>query len=440
MVDRAEAPAPTQAVALSSRIASLDMLRGFAIMWVILFHLWGDVKIGPRMPRVYQADFRDHLLNGELGGALTSGIDVFCRLGYLGVPLFMMFSGLSLYLSASRPGARSSALDFYRKRLRKVLVPYWVALVVFWLGAIVAAALQVYWNGHSFMYQYHHGVSIAVFDTIDVTWQKALLHVTMVPRLFGDVWLNTPPAGVWFVVLIVQYYLLFPVLRPLLDRVGPVAFLLGAMGIELATRAVTVALYGGLLAPTALHVITAWAPARISEFAIGMAAGYLMVHRPQLLRRYMTAPMDVAGIVVLGLAGLVAGTTLDWDARYLQIINNAVVITGISAIALALIVKTPGLLESNPAGRVLAWVGILSYAMLIVNEPMRLLHNAIRVNMADEWRWAFLVVVYVPVGALLAWPLAKVLGLLPEARAAAPVSAAARPAQALAPAGGDVTA
>lgn len=432
MADQAGTSAPARAAAPAERILSLDMLRGFAIMWVILFHLWGDVKVGPKLPRDYQGDFLHHLTGGKFADAFTLGIDAFCRLGYLGVPLFMTFSGLSLYLSAARPGARSSFLDFYRKRLRKILVPYWVGFVVFWLGACLVALLQVYWNGHGFAYQYHHGVKLAVFDTIDLTWQKALLHTMLVPRLFSDVWMNTPPGGLWFVVLIVQYYLLFPLLRPLLDRIGPLPFLAGALTIELATRAVLIALYGGLLNATALHVVTTWAPARFSEFAIGMAAGYVIVHRPQLLRGYMTAPADVAGIVVLGLVAMIAGTTVEWDSEYLSIVNGPLAIVGLSAIALVLIVKTPGLLEANPLGRLLAWVGVLSYAMLIVNEPMRLVQSAVRGNVSHDWWWAFLVVVYVPIGALLAWPLAKVLGLLPPPRPAP--STAEHPARALAPA------
>jgi peptidoglycan/LPS O-acetylase OafA/YrhL len=431
MVDQAGASASARAVAPSSRIGSLDMLRGFAIMWVVLFHLWGDVKIGAHLPRYYETRLFDRVTGGEFNGVFTLSIDAFCRLGYLGVPLFMMFSGLSLYLSASRPGPGLSVLTFYRKRLGKVLVPYWVGFGVIWLGACLVAALQVYWQGGSFMFQYHHGVTVAGFDVIDLTWEKALLHMALVPRLFSDVWLNTPPGALWFVALIVQYYLLFPLLRPLLDRVGPLPFLAGALTIELATRAVIIAMYGGLFAPTAFHVTTVWAPARITEFAIGMAAGYVMVHRPRLLRVYMTAPGDIAGIVALGLLALVVGTTTEWDSRYVPIINNALVIFGLSAISLVLIVKAPGLLESNPLGRLLAWVGVMSYAMLIVNEPMRLLQSAIRGNVSNEWWWAFLIVVYVPVGALLAWPLAKILGLLPPPRAA--TREAARPTQALTP-------
>ena len=43
----------------STRFASIDVLRGFAIVWVILFHLWGDLEFFPGAPRVYYHQLAD---------------------------------------------------------------------------------------------------------------------------------------------------------------------------------------------------------------------------------------------------------------------------------------------------------------------------------------------------------------------------------------------
>jgi hypothetical protein len=67
--------------------------------------------------------------------------------------------------------------------------------------------------------------------------------------------------------------------------------------------------------------------------------------------------------------------------------------------------------------RALATVGVMSYAVLIVNDPLRLVASQLRLEqVSDAVWWTFLVAVYVPISILLAWPLARVLGLLPKGR------------------------
>ena len=81
----------------SGRIVAIDITRGFAICWVVLYHLWSDL----RYPNVYpqQGDaFRavpHRFAEGNVVGGLTAISDAFFRVGYLGVPLFMLLSGLS---------------------------------------------------------------------------------------------------------------------------------------------------------------------------------------------------------------------------------------------------------------------------------------------------------------------------------------------------------
>jgi hypothetical protein len=68
--------------------------------------------------------------------------------------------------------------------------------------------------------------------------------------------------------------------------------------------------------------------------------------------------------------------------------------------------------------RAIATLGVMSYAVLIVNDAMRLVASQLRVEGVDgaAW-WIFLVAIYVPFSVLLAWPLAIMLGLMPRRRA-----------------------
>jgi hypothetical protein len=76
--------------------------------------------------------------------------------------------------------------------------------------------------------------------------------------------------------------------------------------------------------------------------------------------------------------------------------------------------------------RAVATLGMMSYAILIINECMRLVASQVRIeNPSNEVWWTFIVAIYVPVTVLLAWPVAHLLGLMPQ-RAPQPVRIAAR--------------
>ena len=80
-------------------------------------------------------------------------------------------------------------------------------------------------------------------------------------------------------------------------------------------------------------------------------------------------------------------------------------------LALPLLVKPPSRIDRSVPVRALTTVGVMSYALLIVNDPMRLVASQLRVeDVPGAVWWTFLVAVYVPLSVVLAWPLAKVLG------------------------------
>jgi hypothetical protein len=65
--------------------------------------------------------------------------------------------------------------------------------------------------------------------------------------------------------------------------------------------------------------------------------------------------------------------------------------------------------------RAIATIGVMSYAILIMNDAMRLIASQIRIeNPPDAVWWTFLVAVYVPASIALAWPAARLLGLMPS--------------------------
>jgi hypothetical protein len=94
--------------------------------------------------------------------------------------------------------------------------------------------------------------------------------------------------------------------------------------------------------------------------------------------------------------------------------------------ALPLLCKRPGALEGSAPARALVALGVISFTALIVNDAMRYVGSFLRTqDLPNAVWWFFLWVIYIPAAsALIAYPMAKLFGLLPKQRA--PVEAPAR--------------
>ncbi len=403
-------------VPLSGRVIAIDIVRGFAILWVILYHLWTDIRFLTILS--VQDTFRavpNEIAAGTFPGSLTAVSDAFLRVGNLGVPLFMMLSGLSLTLVAMRRDRPLDAPRFVYQRFRRVMIPYWVGFV--WTLAFAAVVAFVQWQrlgGEGFLHYYQHG-------DVKINGEQLLAGALLVPRMFANDLQFAPEGSLWFVVVILQYYLLFPLLLPVLKRIGPWLFLAAALAITLTALNIIVAMDGNLLVKR--HLIETAVPFRIFEFALGMTAGYLMVERPAFITEYLRVPLDIAGIVFIGGLLFIGGVML--DAVGVQgAFQVPMVVLGMTLIVLPLIAKTPGLVETTAPGRIMAWVGVISYTVLIVNEPLRsVTHHMTVENAGDRWMFLWVGVLYIPLTLLVARPLAVLLGLVDRAPKAGAVAA-----------------
>ena len=391
----------------SGRIVAIDIIRGFAILWVVLYHLWTDI----RYPNVYPAQgdaFRavpHRFAEGNLAGGLTAISDAFFRVGYLGVPLFMMLSGLSLTVVAlRRERPAESASRFLYRRLRRVMLPYWAGFAL--TLAFAAALAFVQWERHG-------GAGYVDYlqnGDIRVDGGALFAGALLVPRIVRDEWQFAPEGSLWFVLVIVQYYLLFPVLLPGLRRAGPWLFLASTLFITLASLGAMVIIDGDLLGHRSW--VEMGSPFRLFEFGAGMTLGYLIVRRPQTLLAVESVAVTLVSVSG-GTAVFVAGCLIAPDGGALATLQSPAIVLGLAMVFVPLIVKTPGLLEVSAPGRALAWVGVISYTVLIVSEPLRsVTHTMSAERAADAWIVLWASAIYIPLTLILARPLAVLLGLV----------------------------
>lgn len=430
-----------------SRVASIDILRGIAIAWVLLFHLWGDLEFFPGVPRVYyeQLTWQFKQANGPWA-ILTAITDLVFRDGFQGVPLFMMISGVSLTIAAYRAGDGVNWPRFFVARFRKLLVPYWAGVALTYAVIAAIAWRQASLDGGTFSRHIGDGVTISLHSIVNVDRGIVFASITLLPRLLSADKFFAPQLALWFVGLLAQYYLLFPMLFFAMRRLGVLPFLLLAFATTVGANAWAVHQYGAL--ELKFWLVTAWAPFRLFEFTAGMGIGWLLVAPDgRQVLAFLRRPGVAIGLVVLGITVHTFGDLLigRWSGEqlvardnglYWQALALPLTTLGLTLLALPLLTRRPSRIDLILPVRAFASIGVMSYALLIVNDPMRLVASELRLEAIPGvvW-WVFLIGVYVPVSLIIAWPLAHVLGLMPKHRTqpTAPLSNTGRIPSAVAP-------
>lgn len=394
---------------MRTRLASIDIARGFAILWVIAYHTWTDL----RFPNVYpvQADaFREvtrQFGDADVSGVLAAAGEAFLRVGYLGVPLFMMLSGYSLTLSAlARGAAPPREARLLPRRLRRLLIPYWSGFAITVTFACALALVQ---------WQRHGG---APFDDylrngdINLHNDQLVAGALLLPRMFRDEWQFAPEGSLWFVLVVVQYYLLFPLLLAALVRFGPRLLTAATLAITLVSLVAMVAFNGDLVQHRSW--IEMAVPFRVFEFGAGMGLAHLLANPGGAARVPQNAALTPT-IIIAGLVTFVAGCLIAPNDGYVAVLQWPLIVAGLALMAAPLLATSAGALESAPPLRALAWVGVVSYTVLIVNEPLRSVTHTMRAEGAPTvWLTLWVIGGLLPLTCMIARPLARLLALVPR--------------------------
>lgn len=334
-------------------LPALDGLRGMALIWVVIFHL--HVLHAPGDPWMALAD-SSRFVEPVLGA------------GYLGVDLFFLLSGFLLALPWFAHGMRGlpapSARAFYARRVRRIAPAYYAQLIL--LFALVLPLLRGldYWRSDLYVYLYN------------LVAHAAFLHNTT-PLSSGSMQVN---GALWTLAVEAQFYLLVPLVAPLVLRWPYRAFAAG-LAISIAWRfAIRDGLEPLVAWEMALGRRWAWTeesvrsmllhqlPAYCAHFALGMALGYAWLAR----RERSGAPsrgLDAALVVALGI--------LYWsiaiDGRLAGELSWAIPVL---SLAFALWwAAVGGGARTVLGGGPLAFVGRVSYSAYLVHLPLLLVWN-----------------------------------------------------------------
>jgi exopolysaccharide production protein ExoZ len=269
------------------RNQSLDLLRGIAILLVVLVHC------------------------REESSGVVPGLSWFAgAFGGLGVQLFFIVSGYTMMLTFGDKVDLAAARSFYLRRFFRIAPLFWVAIVFYMLVT----------RGRGITNFAPDGVSVS-----DVVLTFFFLHSTSVTAY------NSVVPGGWSIAVEMQFYLLFPLLIYLFRRPGGATLcyalialvsLIGQFVVEPILIPRLAASLPASQAYLAEGVFTSWLPRQAICFGFGIllydhielknrpAFGALILLGAALLLR--PHGPQVALLALLALGVLVSNVSLSW--------------------------------------------------------------------------------------------------------------------------------
>jgi len=332
---------PSPAVRL--RLHYLDGLRGLAALFVVMHHayygLTGEAALPP----------------------LAARLTYWLFLGRSAVDIFIVLSGYCLMLPVVRAGTGrlpSGPAEFFRRRARRILPPYYAALGVTLLGIAAVPALRdashplALWNG-----------ALPAW-----TWGAIGSHLLLVHN-FDPAWHSKIDYPMWSVATEWQIYFLFPLLLlPVWRRLGPAAAVLAAFAASL----IPLALFFDRLSGVSPHFL--------GLFALGMAAADLNFSPRASLAHWRDKLPWGALSAALGVA-LVLASLRHWSEP-LAVAFKDILVGGATACLLVYCTRFLTRRHEESAGRNAPLVlrlcesrpavalGVFSYSLYLIHAPV----------------------------------------------------------------------
>jgi peptidoglycan/LPS O-acetylase OafA/YrhL len=341
------------------RLLWIDISKGLAILVVAYFHFFRTYFQYGALP---PADW-----NGFAVSALTILRLVWFKvsgLGFHAVGVFIILSGWTLMQSTMRR-AESGPMAWgawYRARFLRLYPMYWVAHLVYLLSPFVAR-----------------------LEPVDDRIILSLLGLRFIDIQMNFMYLN---AAWWYFSMLIQFYLIFPLLFLAARHFGPWRFLLIACLAGFFARYVLLVLWP----QNGLWVLGGFAICRLPEFAVGMS---LAMWHARSTARVEWFLLRGAGLF-LGLILYPAALQL-YDGLYEYIFVDFA--TG--TCCMLEIVGIAGIISAfkEPA-KLFGLVGLYSYGLYLIHQPY-VIWLGLRIR--QQPIWMFLLISVVTLAVLSAW-------------------------------------
>src|SRR5438876_5368707 len=341
------------------RLLWIDISKGLAILFVAYFHFCSTYFQHGVLPPPDWSNLAVSVLTIlRLVWSKVSG------LGFHAVGVFIILSGWPLMQSTMRR-AESGAIAWgmwYRARFLRLYPMYWVAHLVYLVSPFVAR-----------------------LEPVDSRIILSLLGLRFIDIQMNFMYLN---AAWWYFSMLIQFYLIFPLLFFATRRFGPWRFLLIACAAGFFARYLLLVVWP----QNGLWVLGGFAMCRLPEFAIGMS----------LAMWHNQSPTRVEWFLLRG-AGLVVGLILYPAALQLYhgLYDYIFVDFATGTCCMLEVVGIAGIISlfQRPA-KVFGVVGVYSYGLYLIHQPY-VIWLGLRIR--EQPIWMFLLIAVATLAVLSAW-------------------------------------
>src|ERR1700736_4065048 len=308
------------------RLLWIDISKALAIIFVVYFHFFRTVFEHYQLPPNDWSNLATATMS-----ILRSAWWEISGLGFHAGGAFIILSGWTLTESALRREKSGTVgwSQWFVGRFVRLYPMYWVAHIVYLVSPFVAR-----------------------LEPVDERIILSLLGLRFINIEMNFMYLN---AAWWYFSMLIQFYLIFPLLFWVAKKFGAWIFLVAACALGLFVRYLLL----GVWPQNGLWVLGGFAVCRLPEFAFGMALG--MWHARSTAR---------AESVLLRGPGLIAGLVLYPAALWLYDYDYVFVDFATGACCFLVIVGVAGFISRfGGFAKILSLVGLYSYGLYLIHQP-----------------------------------------------------------------------
>jgi peptidoglycan/LPS O-acetylase OafA/YrhL/glycosyltransferase involved in cell wall biosynthesis len=313
------------------RLDYIDGLRGLAAAVVLLYHAW--------------------IFSGSPWNSAWNPLES----GYAGVNLFLVLSGFCIYWPLAN-GRSMSLREFAVRRFRRIAPPYYAAIALFGVIALVCGHFAWTWPESP----------QALVPMAKMTASHVLFLHNLLPNH-----ILTIAGPFWSIGLEMQLYLAMPILAAIAARWGIRRAVLVAAAVTLAYRTLASLYFGGAAALAAEGMTTAFVvnsslPGRWLEFALGMWAAVLVAQSRVSPQSSLPLGLGAGALLV---AAIATSTVLGKYHVLTDPLFGAAFFLGLLAVA------TGAHRPESRFARILCWkplvgLGLFSYSLYLLHSPI----------------------------------------------------------------------
>jgi peptidoglycan/LPS O-acetylase OafA/YrhL len=295
------------------RLEFIDFAKGFAILSIVLFH------------------FCQPYVSGIWEKAIM--------IGGSGAHLFFLLSGFGLGLSKS-----TGMGAFYRKRFLKILIPYYIIIITI------------------------YAINILFPFYKDVTLYALFGHLFFY-KMFDESIMVSMGYHFWFLSTIIQFYIVFPFLVWMRDRMSSFAFLGTTLSISVVYW-LTITYFN--LADERIY--NSFFLQFLWEFSLGMVLAKLYTEENKKIweqSNLLLMSVAIGGMLLMALMALKGG-------RIGQTFNDIPASIGYASLAAFVFSITSSIMK--PVKRFFIFIGNISYEFYLIHMIMYLLLNSMIID------------------------------------------------------------